>query len=645
MNYRSEIDGLRAVAVLPVILFHAGFSVFSGGYVGVDIFFVISGYLITSILVSELEQGTFSIARFYERRARRILPALFFVMLACIPFAYMWMLPSQLKDFAQSLVAVVFFASNILFWQETGYFAADSELKPLLHTWSLAVEEQYYLLFPIFLLLAWRFGRSRVLWSIVAIAAVSLLLAEWGWRNAPDANFYLAPTRAWELLAGSICAFLTVNRTLKSNNVLSAIGLTAIVFAIFGFDENTPFPSVYALVPVVGTSLIILFGGQGTWVAKLLSMRGFVGIGLISYSAYLWHQPLFAFARLRSLTEPSHSLMGALAVAALVMAWATWRWIEQPFRKGARPLLASRSAVFAASGVVGAAFVAAGVAVHLGGGLPDRYDPRVIQSWADARMKSSVYIAENRFDDGGCVFSAAQLNDDIANRILDCKTIHGSGVLVFGDSHATNLFHSIVSSRSEALPPFLVGITSNGCHLPELLDGCPYSGIFQFVESNAEAFSSVIYEKAGYEMLSADIGTDIKAAIRHGGNVVVNEELVSGVFAWLRSMSEFVPIIWYGPRLSPMISEIEYFRRSCNGDFSISAMHSQVYDQLDSHLEGLFAQETGLRYISQIDALNFVYPEDFGGCDSLFWMDKNHFSPTGEERFGKRFNILDAVLE
>ena len=372
MQYRREIDGLRAVAVLPVILFHAGFSVFSGGYVGVDVFFVISGYLITSILISELEQGKFSILRFYERRARRILPALFFVMLACLPFAYMWMLPSQLEEFAQSIFAVSLFLSNWLFWSQTGYFGTAAELKPLLHTWSLAVEEQYYLLFPILLLSLWRYGRRSVLGFVVVVALLSLLLSEWGWRNEPDINFFFTFSRFWELLAGSICAFLTVGRTLKSNNVLSAIGLAAIVFAIFVFDENTPFPSVYALVPVVGTALIILFGRQGTWVANLLSMRAFVGIGLISYSAYLWHQPLFAFARIRSLTEPSHILMAGLAVAALLLAWATWRYVEQPFRKRANPVLVTQRSVFAASGAVGAVFVAVGLAGHVGNGFEFR---------------------------------------------------------------------------------------------------------------------------------------------------------------------------------------------------------------------------------------------------------------------------------
>ena len=201
MKYRAEIDGLRALAVVPVILFHAGFELFSGGFVGVDVFFVISGYLITTILIEDIDNNRFSIVNFYDRRARRILPALFFVMLVCIPFAWMWMLPNQMNDFAKSLVAVTLFASNILFWRESGYFDAAAEEKPLLHTWSLAVEEQYYLLFPIFLILAWRFGKNRVFWMIVLMAAISLLLSEWGWRNQTTANFYLAPTRAWELFA------------------------------------------------------------------------------------------------------------------------------------------------------------------------------------------------------------------------------------------------------------------------------------------------------------------------------------------------------------------------------------------------------------------------------------------------------------
>ena len=332
LKYRAEIDGLRALAVVPVILFHAGFEFFSGGYVGVDVFFVISGYLITSILIEEIEHNRFSIKTFYERRARRILPALFFVTLACVPFAWMWMIPLQMKDFAQSLIAVSLFASNMLFWLESGYFAPAAEEKPLLHTWSLAVEEQYYLLFPIFLLFAWRFGRKRVFWIFFVLAALSLALSEWGWRNMATANFYLAPTRVWELFAGSIAAFIVQQRGIKASNTLSLLGLAAIIYAIFVYDAKTPFPSLYALVPVIGVVLLILFATKETITAKILSTKIFVATGLISYSAYLWHQPIFAFARIRLSSEPSNGIKISLIVLSIGLAIFSWRYVERPFR-------------------------------------------------------------------------------------------------------------------------------------------------------------------------------------------------------------------------------------------------------------------------------------------------------------------------
>jgi peptidoglycan/LPS O-acetylase OafA/YrhL len=193
-NYRREIDGLRAVAVVSVILFHTGFSPFKGGFVGVDVFFVISGYLITSIILTHKEAGTFSLLNFYERRARRILPALFFIMAVCIPFAWLWLLPGDMKDFSKSLIAVSIFASNILFWRESDYFDAAAELKPLLHTWSLAVEEQYYVLFPIFLLVMWRFAKRWTAATLTAIAILSFAIAQWGaYNNQAAASFCCRP--------------------------------------------------------------------------------------------------------------------------------------------------------------------------------------------------------------------------------------------------------------------------------------------------------------------------------------------------------------------------------------------------------------------------------------------------------------------
>ena len=204
MLYRREIDGLRALAVLAVILFHTGFAAVSGGFVGVDIFFVISGYLITTILINDIEKGSFSLLNFYERRARRILPSLFFVMFFTLPLAWFWMQPQDLKSFSESLVAVPLFLSNLLFYLKSGYFDAASELEPLLHTWSLAIEEQYYLLFPLFLMLTWNLGKNVIISLLLLVAIGSVLGAHWGSANHPSFTFYLLPTRVFEILIGAL---------------------------------------------------------------------------------------------------------------------------------------------------------------------------------------------------------------------------------------------------------------------------------------------------------------------------------------------------------------------------------------------------------------------------------------------------------
>tara|TARA_R110000751_G_scaffold146094_7_gene249844 strand:- start:75061 stop:76956 length:1896 start_codon:yes stop_codon:yes gene_type:complete len=348
MQYRREIDGLRSLAVIPVILFHAGFDIFSGGYVGVDVFFVISGYLITTLLVDDIEQKKFSLLKFYERRARRILPALFFIMLLCIPFAWMWMLPSQFEDFSKSLVATSFFASNILFGQNKGYFASETAEEPLLHTWSLAVEEQYYVLFPIFLFLVWRYGKNHLFWLMAVLAAASLLLGEWGWRHDPSGIFYLAPARIWEFFAGSLAAFIVRKNGVQNNNTAALLGLVAVIASFVSFDTKTPFPGIYTLLPVAGTVLLIVYANSETWIGRLLANPVPVRLGLVSYSAYLWHQPLFAFTRIRLLEEPAWQLMLCLSAVSFALAGMTWKFIEQPFRSQSTNVWSSKTIAFSA---------------------------------------------------------------------------------------------------------------------------------------------------------------------------------------------------------------------------------------------------------------------------------------------------------
>lgn len=325
MQYRRDIDGLRAVAVLPVIFFHAGFPLFSGGFVGVDVFFVISGYLITGIILSELAAGKFSIITFYERRARRILPALFFVIAVSMILAWLWLLPGDMRDFSDSVFAVALFFSNVVFWRRTDYFATSSELAPLLHTWSLAVEEQFYLFFPPLLILVWRFSRQHLLAVIIILSTLSLAIAQWGVAHEPGAAFYLLPTRGWELALGSAIAIWCHKRSVPTlgpaiDQTLSLLGLTLIAGSVFLYDEHTPSPGLAMLAPTIGTGLILLYAKPATWAARLLSLPPLVTVGLLSYSAYLWHQPLFAFARHRSVPAPDDRLYLALSALSIGLA-------------------------------------------------------------------------------------------------------------------------------------------------------------------------------------------------------------------------------------------------------------------------------------------------------------------------------------
>ncbi|PFG63457.1 peptidoglycan/LPS O-acetylase OafA/YrhL [Thioclava sp. ES.031] len=380
MKYRSEIDGLRAVAVISAILFHAGVPGAQAGFIGVDIFFVISGFLITTILVQDLQSDRYSILTFYERRARRILPALLVVILACLPFAWAWMFADQLRDFGQSIVGAALFVSNILFWKESGYFSLGSEMKPLMHTWSLAIEEQYYILFPPLLALGWHFGRKMIFGIVLAIGVLSLAIAQYWSFASPDAGFFLLPSRAWELMIGGLGAFWMLWRAPRANGWLGGAGALMLFASYFLFDAETPHPSFTTLLPVVGTLMILVFARQGTAVARVLSLRPVVGIGLISYSAYLWHQPVFAFARMRSLADPSLSLMLALSVLSLGLAYLSWRYVEQPFRshrKGIVPLLPRRSVLLSASAAALVALIGVGATLHLIRGAPWRVPPQV----------------------------------------------------------------------------------------------------------------------------------------------------------------------------------------------------------------------------------------------------------------------------
>lgn len=652
-----------------MILFHAGFTLFSGGYVGVDVFFVISGYLITSIILKDLAEGTFSIARFYERRARRILPALFLMMAVCIPIAWMLLRPFQFREFAQSVAAVSVYLSNFLFWEKSGYFDTAAELKPLLHTWSLAVEEQYYVIVPVMMMLLWRRGRGALLWTIVALALVSLALSQWMSQAYPMANFYLLPSRAWELLAGAICAFVLANGREYRSDLAAGLGLVLILGSVVVYTEETPFPSLYALAPVGGTVLVILFAGPGTRVAGMLGWAPLVGIGLISYSAYLWHQPLFAFTRTALIFEPPTILMLGLSGASLVLGWLSWRFVERPFRRpvpargsegrARRPWLATRPALFGVTAGVSAVFVTAGV---LGSETSWQRDSwRAARSQAELRANDLIAVTERRTEaslareirSDGCVFRIEngrgsvryRLSDEIRERLATCHARHGPGLAILGDSHARDLFGAITSA---ATTPFVVGFAEPDCHMHAPARYCQYEVFADFLADNPDTFEAVFVGQAGFFLLDDPEGGATRRAFFDSfpldhriPDYPVDVAGVDATATYLERLAPHARVVWVGPRPEPHIPHPLMILMGCDADYRLRENQFGPYRRMEQRIADRLA-DSPVAHISQIDAIGFDIDRDFMTCDTLYWTDGDHLSVKGQERFGPR--ILQAIM-
>lgn len=468
MMYRREIDGLRAVAVVPVILFHGEIPRVSGGFVGVDVFFVISGYLISSIIMAELHNGTFSLVKFYERRARRILPALLLVMLSFLIFAYALLLPSEMKTFGQSVLSVCAFVSNIFFWRYSGYFDVPAHSQILLHTWSLSVEEQYYLLSPACLILIWRLGLRWVAGVTIGIAFISLFASQAFVASKPAAAFYLFPMRAFELMIGATTAILLFNKSNGNriklnpfvNEALSIVGLLLICYSVFSFDNNTHFPGVSALIPTIGTALLIVFADDQTYMGRLLGQKIFVGIGLISYSAYLWHWPLFVVARLLGDAAPSISVSLSLAAVSFGLAFLSWKYVEYPFRR-----VYSRKTIIIALSVPTAALIAFSLAAISTQGFASRFTDEQLRVLAFSEFSYMQIYAEG----GGCFLPRERGAEAFTppcngaarrthNTNQDNQAARSFSVLSWGDSSAAALSRGI-----RQFVPDLMQFTSIAC--------------------------------------------------------------------------------------------------------------------------------------------------------------------------------------
>jgi peptidoglycan/LPS O-acetylase OafA/YrhL len=461
-RYRPEIDGLRAIAVSAVVLYHAGLGT-SGGFVGVDVFFVISGFLITSLILKDLDAGTFSLTGFWERRIRRIMPALACLVFVTLIAGWILLLPGDYAMLGQSAFFQGLFLANIYFYRNSGYFDGDAEEKPLLHTWSLAVEEQFYLVYPLLmagLVATLGFRHRTALLAMFALAiGLSLTASIWGVANWPVATFYLLPTRIWELLLGATVAILPAPRSLTNSNVqgrliktgfyrevLSVAAIAAILLPCWMYTSATPFPGLAAVPPCLGTAFFIWITGNPRPETRLplavraLSTRPLVFIGLISYSLYLWHWPLFSFSNYLSIEPLSVGYRCVLVAASFVLAVLSWRFVETPFRK--RWYCDSRRSTFFMGALATGLMVTGGLAVQFSYALPQRYTAETL-AYAKAQA-DRTFIHE------------LEIVDIVAGRLTSIG-IQEPGApidwLVWGDSHAmavTPAFDQYLKNRGLA---------------------------------------------------------------------------------------------------------------------------------------------------------------------------------------------------
>ena len=636
LSYRPEIDGLRAVAIVPVVLYHAGLSWVSGGFVGVDVFFVISGYLITSIILAERRAGRFSLTNFYARRIRRIFPALFVMMAACYPIAFAVMGPKGMEEFAGSVIAATLFLANVFFYDVSGYFATAAEVKPLWHTWSLAVEEQFYLVFPALVLLTWRLGARRQVAILAALAGLSLALAQWDIaQGKSDRAFFMLQTRLWELMAGALAAFWLATprgQALRANGRLrhgALPGLGFILFAVVAYDRETRFPGLAAVPPVLGAVLVVLCATPQSLAGRLLSLRPMVFVGLVSYSLYLWHVPLLVFARIGTGREDVALMLGVCALA-FGLAWLSWHHVERPIRRmqalPARRLFGTAALAMALLGGLG-----------LAGQRSDGFRAFYLEHRLDAETRAnferfSPQATRSLVADDGCRFRAEVLDDRFVARFESCAERYGKALFILGDSHAGNIYGAL---RSADDTPFRVALNRGGCRPYEPKPKCSYERAVDFFAAHRDAIERVIFHVSGSHYLHDHRGEgDSDAAFLPDAALRIAQDDIDATARYLARLPEGLDVVWLGPFAEARV-DLSNPDNYAPDRLRFNPVSLARFAQLDQVLEAQAAGKIAYRYISLFDALAFD-TDTLVQDDCLTFWDVDHFSPCGERLFGPR---------
>ena len=587
MKYRPDIDGLRAVAVLLVLAYHVGIYRLRGGFVGVDVFFVISGFLIGSIILGDLAADRFSLAGFYERRIRRILPALVVVLVAVSILAYKFLLPTEFVEFGKSLLSATFSVSNILFLHQSSYFDTPASMKPLLHTWSLAVEEQFYLFLPLFLMAIRKLAANRQRLLVGSVALTSFAISAVGAFQNKEATFYLAHARAWELLLGTLLAmdaFPDISSSV-SRNIASFSGLALILAAGLSFTTATPFPGAAALLPCIGAALIIAAGKTGpSLVGQVLSTKPAVFFGMISYSLYLWHWPLIVFQKANAVLVKGLSPNATKLVligASVAVATLSWRFVEVPFR--GRRFQHSRTLVFRMAGATATFLVLISSGILLTKGMPARYPAEAVKIASFLDNTDAATDAQYRV--GTCFITSKNSYEDFDPNICLKQDPGKHNDLLIGDSHAAQLWFGLSSILKGVN---LMQATASGCK-PTLVQGTN-------PEPKCARLMNYIFSEF---LISHHVDTLLIAARWDEADIARLQSTLDWASHQGIQVILFGPIVQYDsalPRLLAMSIQ--------QHDAAIPSSHRIAYYQtLDENMSKLASRDKNVRYISYFKML------------------------------------------
>jgi peptidoglycan/LPS O-acetylase OafA/YrhL len=601
-KYRADIDGLRAVSVLAVMGFHFGLAAFGGGFIGVDVFFVISGYVITLSLLGDLAAGRFSILAFYERRVRRIFPALIFTFALSWLAAWLLLLPSHFLDFSNSLLSSATFVSNLYFWKNSGYFDNSAQLRPLLHTWSLSVEEQFYLFMPVAVYLIHRYLKMR--WALLLVPALlaSFALSVFATYTAPTANFFLLPTRAWELLVGAMLAFAhlpAARGRIADGLALAGIGLIA--FSVVFYSDATPIPGVGALAPCLGAALLIYTGMHAqTYVGRFLMLGPMVFIGKISYSLYLVHWPIIVFARHAALREPTNLQLVLIALASVGLATFSWAYVERPFRWPKKPVPRAQLLWGGAGAMAFAALI--GAAGVLSQGIPGRFGAGV----------KEAQVEQGTWKTGVCFLLGDP--DYRAWNADACRRTSGKAqnALLWGDSFAAHYAPGLVANTSNLTANFFQ-YTAAGCP--------PILSYYSYARPHCQAFNAHVF--------SIIRTHDIKTVVLSARWRDMRTRGFGGLADTIAALKNAGVDVWVIGQSTEFLTDVSAIAQR-NGQSGGADAWPLAFDRgLNTKLR---QAATGATFVDPLDFLCKGEDCTYSRQGQLIYADYGHFSPMGSAR-------------